>query len=329
MGSTTRALDISLTCNLRRSGEDPNEYIDREYADKVADTIASLGHRVRKVEVTGAPDEIIDKLLSSEPELVFNLAEGSDSRGREAYYPAVFEILNIPYTGGGPAIMYVNLDKRLTSKLLEVNGIRVPRGSLVASAEDIELKGLDYPLIVKPNYEGSSLGIDRGSVVEDEEEAKSRMSGMLDEFPAGLSVEEFIEGRELTVPMLEEFPGGMLEIVEYRKKGEGPNILDREVKESDHADDMLETICPAELGQEERRTVLETAGRAFRVMRTPDLGRVDIRLSDEGVPYLIEVTALPGLRPVSPMITAARCRGLDYSRVIEMIIDSAVSRYNL
>lgn len=317
---------ISLTYNLRKNENDDTEFITQEYVDHVLDSISTLGFDVTPVEVTGPPQEIIDRILDSEPDLIFNLAEGMDSEGREAYFPAIFEILDIPYTGGGPAIMYINLDKRLTLKLLEVNGIRTPKGILIKSREDKLPNDLEYPVFIKPNYEGSSLGIDENSIVDSREKAVEKIDDLIDDFPNGIDVEEFIEGRELTVPMLEEFPGKLLEIVEYRKKTESHNIMDKEVKKASDKEEMLEIICPAKLGPETRKAVLEMSYKTFEIMRTSDLGRVDIRLTDEGTPYLIEVTALPGLKPSSPMVTAAKARGLSYNNLIERIIRSARKR---
>jgi len=322
-----KPLRISLTHNLEGPEDQPSESISREYVDRVLKAISSLGYHVTPVEVTGAPEEIVDRILESEPELIFNLAEGTESQGREAYYPAIFEILDIPYTGGGPAIMYANLDKRLTLKLLNVNEIKVPKGRLIRPEDDRLPEDIEYPAFIKPNYEGSSMGIGEKSVVHSREEAAERIEEMIDNFPDGVDIEEFIEGRELTVPMLEAFPDRLLEIVEYRRKEDNYNIMDYEIKKTDKREEALETICPPELDAGVRESVLEMASRTFRIMRTPDLGRVDIRLSEEGTPYLIEVTALPGLRPISPMMTAAKQRGLSYDEVVGLIIRSAIKRY--
>lgn len=320
-------LKISLTYNLKQSDDQPNEFIEQEYVDRVREAISCLGHDVTLVEVTGPPDEVVDHILDSEPQLIFNLAEGASSKGREAYYPSMFEILDIPYTGGGPAIMYVNLDKRLTLKLLEVSGINVSRGRLVTSADDPLPDDIKFPVFIKPNYEGSSLGIGRDSIAHDRDEAEERIEKLLREFEEGLTVEEFIQGRELTVPMLEAYPGQILEIVEYEKKTGNDNILGYETKKADDKDEVLDIHCPADLEPVQRRAVLDMARKTFDLMRTADFGRVDLRLSEDGVPYLIEVTALPGLKPISPMITAARAEGLSYNDVVEHIIRSAVNRY--
>ncbi len=317
---------ITLTYNLRGKEDDATEFISREYADHVLNSISALGFDVTPVEVTGPPEVIIDDILDSKPDLIFNLAEGMDSKGREAYFPAIFEILDIPYTGGGPAIMYINLDKRLTLKLLEVNGIKVPKGILITSREDEIPDDLRFPAFIKPNYEGSSLGIGEDSIVNSREEAAERIDELIDDFPLGIDVEEFIEGRELTVPMLEEFPGRLLEIVEYRKKKEKHNIMDKEVKKASDKEEVLDIICPAQLESKTRKSVLEMSSKTFEIMRTSDLGRVDIRLAEDGTPYLIEVTALPGLKPASPMVTAAKARGLSYNGLIERIIRSARKR---
>ena len=173
------------------------------------------------------------------------------------------------------------------------------------------------------------MGITQESVAETPEEAERVVKKLLEEYSEGVIVEQYIEGRELTVPMLQAFSGYLLEIVEYKFGGEGHDIFDYDTKSSSGQDESLDTICPPELTPEERREILTLADRAFNVMRIPDFARADIRLTEDGTPYLIEVNPLPGLRPVSPLITAARAKGLSYNDVIDLIIKSAKERYGI
>jgi len=322
---------ISFTFNLRQSEDDEKqaERFSRDYVDRVVSALEELGHEVSPVEVSGPPGEVVDKLIDSRPDLIFNLAEGVGGKRRESYYPAMYELMGIPYTGGTPGLLHVGLDKRLAGKILAVRGVRVPGAALVTSECPDLPDNLEYPLFIKPNYEGSSIGITQESVVENPEEAKKVLGKLLDEYSEGVIVEQYIQGRELTVPMLEAYSGYMLEIVEYQFKGEGHDIFDYETKAGDEEDKTLNTICPPELTPEERRDVLTLADRAFNVMRVPDFARADIRLAKDGTPYLIEVNPLPGLRPVSPLITAAKAKGLSYTDVIDLIIKSAKNRYGI
>lgn len=322
---------ITFTFNLRKSEADEKqaERFSQEYVDRVVSAIEELGHHVSPVEVSGSPGEVVDNLIDSRPDLIFNLAEGVGGKRRESYYPAIYELLGIPYTGGTPGLLHVGLDKRLSGKLLAVRGIKVPQGSLITLEEPDIPDDTEYPVFIKPNYEGSSMGITQESVAESPEEAQRVVKKLLGEYSEGVIVEQYIEGRELTVPMLQAFSGYLLEIVEYKFEGKGHDIFDYDTKASGGKDESLNTICPPELTPEERRDVLTLADRAFKVMKIPDFARADIRLAKDGTHYLIEVNPLPGLRPISPLITGAEAKGLSYNDVIDLIIKSAKSRYDI
>ncbi len=321
---------ITMTFNLRKSEDEKQaELFTRDYVDKLVSALEELKHNVTPLEVSGEPGEVVDKLLESNADLIFNMAEGVGGKRRESYYPAIYQLLGIPYTGGKPGLLHVGLDKRLAGKLLAIRGIRVPQAALLTPDEPDIPDDLDFPLFAKPNYEGSSMGITQESVIESKEEADDRLPGMLEKFKEGIIVEQFIRGREMTIPMLEAFPGKLLEIVEYEFDGEEHNIFDYETKSSTEIEELIEINCPPELSKQERHEMMTLAERSFNVMDIPDFGRADIRLTDDGVPYLIEVNPLPGLRPISPMITAAEARGLSYTEVIKYIILSARRRYGI
>lgn len=323
-------IKVGLAYNARRE-DDPahGERLEEAYVADVESAIAGLGHRVVRLEMTRPAEDIVDMLLETAPDLVFNLAEGTQPAKREAFYPAIFEVLRMPYTGGGPALLRAGLNKRLTKKLLQVQGVSVPPG-FVLTREHAELPDdVTFPLFFKPNEEGSSIGVSRASVARDREEATELAADMVERFPLGVDVEMFVEGKELTVPMLEAWPDRILEIVEYSVRDDEANIMGREVKSADDASEVVETHCPARLNAVQRGRVLETAETVYRVLRTEDAGRIDLRLDPDGTPYFLEINPLPGLRRNSPVITAAEAVGLAYSEVIEMILVSAARRYGL
>ena len=320
---------ITLAYNLRKEeSEETSELLRPEEVDRIYNSISELGHTVTKVEVSGTPDEIVDGLVKSRPELVFNVAEGTSGEAREAYYPAIYEQLGLAYTGGGSSLLYVNLDKRLSEKIMNTKGIPVPHGTMVTPEEPDLPEDMPFPLIIKPNYEGTSKGIYQKSVVKDRKEAEELIRELLEKFPQGLDVEQYIEGRELTIPMLEAWPGGLLEIVEHSfKKARGKyDIYDYELKQTDEG---VEMICPAHLSPVERQNVLSVADRVFKMMPCPDLGRVDIRLHKDGTPYFIEVNPLTRIQPDGSLIIAAKHRGLEFTDVMRLVIESAARRYGL
>lgn len=130
--------------------------------------------------------------------------------------------------------------------------------------------------------------------------------------------------------MLESFPGHLLEIVEHTFSGESKyKIFDYESKTRGEDEGTVEVVCPPELSPQERHDVLALAERIFRIMPCPDLGRVDIRLHEDGTPYFIEINPLPRLLADGSMIIAAKAKGIDHAEVFDMVIRSAARRYGI
>ncbi len=322
---------IGLAYNLRREeGMAEAELLTSEDVKRLRRALESLGHSVVPIEVTGTAGQIVKRLTEARPDLIFNVAEGVGGVAREAYYPAVYRMLELPYTGSGAATLYVGLDKRLTEEILLTHGIRTPKGAVVTADRRSLPPDLPFPLIIKPNYEGSSKGIAQDSIVEDKSEAGKIIEKLLKEFPKGLTVEQYIPGREITVPWLEAWPGGLLEVVEWKISHPGEHdIVDYEIKEKGAKEGLISAVCPAELTPRQRQDILALSERAVRVLNLRDLGRIDIRLAGDGTPYLIEANPLPGLRPSFSLMTAGRAKGLKFAEVLDLIIRSAVRRYGL
>ena len=322
---------ITLAYNLRTEHTpEQAELLTEEQVARLIRLLSGLDHEVTPVEVSLPADDLVDALLRSEPDLVFNVAEGRDGPAREARFPAIYERLGLPYTGGDPSLLYVDLDKRLAAKILDERGVRVPRGTLVTPDHRDVPTDASYPVIVKPNYGGSSQGITQDSVAESAEEAREVVDRLLEDFPEGLVVEEMISGRELVVPMLEAWPGRLLEIVEAAfETDKKHDIIDYEMKRENSGTQQVEKVCPPELTPHERQAVLALAERCFSVMKCPDLGRVDIRLDGDGNPYFLEINPLPNLNRDASFMTGARAKGLEEDRVIELIVRSAARRYGI
>ncbi|HOO21600.1 MAG TPA: P1 family peptidase [Kiritimatiellia bacterium] len=325
---------ITIAYNLRTDdSEKTAELLNSEDVARLRGAIASLGHTVTEVEVSGKPNDIVDRLLTSEPDLIFNVAEGTIGSSREAFYPGLYEQLGIPFTGGNASLLHLNLDKHLAKTVLASRGIRVPQGVLITKPDQELPANLQYPLMIKPNSEGSSKGITRDSVVENEAAARQRIEMILGQYPAGIVVEEYITGKELSVPLLEAYPGKMLSIVEHtfdlEKTGSRYNIYDYEMKQGGAAASAVGVVCPAQITKQEQTRVMEMARRVFDIMSCPDMGRVDIRLHESGEPFFIELNPLPSLHPAASLMTAGAVQKLEFKDVIRLIIRSAARRYGL
>ncbi|QIA09351.1 P1 family peptidase [Draconibacterium halophilum] len=325
---------ITIAYNLRTdTTEATAELLSEEDINRISSAITSLQHTVTVIEVSGKPNAVLERLIESEPDLIFNLAEGTIGSSREAFYPGLYEQMGIPFTGGNASLLHLNLDKHLAKTVLASRGVKVPQGVLITDKERILPDNLNYPLIIKPNSEGSSKGISQDSVVETPEQALDRINKLLSHYPAGLVVEEFIGGRELSVPFIESFPGKLLDIVEHTfdlgKVGGKYNIYDYDMKQGGEAAKAVSVICPARISSNEEKAVIKLARDVFDIMSCPDVGRVDIRLHTNGQPYFIELNPLPSLHPAASLMTAAKSRGLEFRDVMRLIIRSAARRYEI
>jgi D-alanine-D-alanine ligase len=327
---------IALTHNLRLSdSEEEAEFDTEETVNALAQAIERLGHRLERFEVSGPASRTVSQLEAYSPDLIFNTAEGRRGRFREAFYPALFEELNIPYTGSDAYALAVTLDKQLTKMMLRDRGVRTPGWQFIERFADLKPEALHFPLIVKPNFEGSSKGITQDSIAENVGALKDKVRLALERYPAGVLVEEFITGRDLTVPFLQSVDneyGGVLSPVEYvidtKLAGERKyKIYDYELKTK--LDQAVTVKAPASITEEMSDRVRTMAKSVFDVLDCRDLGRIDFRLSDAGVPYFLEINALPSLEPGAGIYAAAELEGLHFDGVIAAVIESAAKRHKI
>jgi len=329
-------LRIALTFNLRLSdSEEEAEFDTEDTVNALAGAIERLGHRLERFEVSGPASRIVSRLEAYNPELIFNTAEGRRGRFREAFYPALFEELGFPYTGSDAYALAVTLDKQVTKLLLKEHNIRTPNWQFIEHASELRPGLLRFPLIVKPNFEGSSKGITQESIVETEEEARVRVAQALENYPAGILVEEYIPGRDLTVPFLEALDngfGGVLAPVEYvidPAVGNGRKypIYDYDLK-TKH-ENAVSVRAPAAISKDASIDLRRTAQEIFRALDCKDLGRIDFRLHEDGTAYFLEINELPSLEPGAGIYAAAALEGLHFDAVINSVISSAARRYKI
>lgn len=327
-----KEMRITLAFNLKtNNSEEQAELLLPQDVARLCASLQELKHTVTLVEVTGKIDEVIERLISSNPEFIFNVAEGIVGDSREALYPIIYESLNIPYTGSDASLLLLSLNKNATNSILAAQGINVPQGVFLTKENKTVPDDLKYPLIIKPNTEGSSKGITQKSIVENKVECKKRIDELLQKYPSGVLVEEFIAGKEISVPMLEAYPGQILEIVEHvidtQTMKVKYNIYDYDSKLIEN-NPYIKTVCPAKISENEYGQIMEMSKKIFRILDCRDFGRIDIRLSLDGVPYFIEINPLPSLLPDAAVAEAAKVKGINYTNVIDMILKSAIDRYN-
>ncbi|MGH7270851.1 MAG: D-alanine--D-alanine ligase family protein, partial [Polyangiaceae bacterium] len=320
------SLRIGLAFNMKRieshAGDDREaEYDAPETIQAITRAIESHGHEVVPLEAT--PD-FPRALTSSNVDIVFNIAEGMAGRSREAQVPSLCELLGVPYTGSDSATLSICLDKALAKRLLV--DVDTPAFQVLATGRE-KLRSLRYPVIVKPNHEGTSKGITGKSVCDDEVHLREVARELIDRYGQPALVEEYIFGRELTVGLLGERRPRVLPPMEVVFLGEGRRpVYDYECKQDWQRHVRYE--CPAKLTRDELRAVERACRATFLTLGCRDVARIDLRLTPAGRVYVIEVNPLPGLTPsYSDLCLIADGAKTDYRTLIGEILSGAIKRW--
>ena len=227
-------------------------------------------------------------------------------------------IVTVAVTGGATA----------GSLALSCNGVAVPRFQVLSGGDEPLDPGMDFPLFVKPIGEGSSIGISAKSLVKNEADLRAVARELIAAHRQPVIVEEYIEGKEVTVALLGN-PPRVLPIVEieFSHLPEGvPRFDCYEVKWI--YEDRI--ACPAPIDEATRSKVEATALAAFGALGCRDLCRIDMRIDSDGDPYVIDVNALPGLIPDpkehSRFPAACYAAGMSYDDIIRNILEVAMAR---
>ena len=316
---------VALTYNQKRGESDEsqeppssisNVQAEWDEAETIEAVISALRERHDVLPIE-AGDGAFDILRRERPDIVFNIAEGAYGPCREGHIPSMLEYLNLPYTASDPLTLNICLDKARAKEILAFHGLPTARFRVVAE-KSFSFNSLQYPLVVKPLYEGSSIGIMDNSLV---------------------LVEEYLPGREFTVAIIgngEE--ARCLPIVEIKfdslPSGVNP-IYSFEAKWIwDDTKNPLEIFeCPAKLSAELQAEIERICLQAYRILRCRDWCRIDVRLDANNRPHVLELNPLPGILPQpeqnSCLPKAARAAGMTYNQLINTVLDIGCKRYGI
>jgi D-alanine--D-alanine ligase len=313
---------IALTFNLKKSAaEEHAEFDSQATIDALARDLEALGHRVVPIDVSGSITRFLARLRRIAPHLVFNLAEGERGAFREAIYPALFEQLGLAHTGSSATTLALCLDKALAKSVVAATGVATPSGLLVHDVARVRerLAALPLPVIVKPNFEGSSKGITSASIVDDRGRLEPAVARALARFPEGVLVEQFIPGADLSVGW---FAGlGLLPPIRYRYRARGRfPVLDFALKQAELG---VQVEVPAALPPAVEARLRAAATRAFDELGVTGFGRADFRIDDAGQVWFLEMNPLPTLGE-SDLYLAAGQIGVSRSQLLASILGAAL-----
>lgn len=338
-------MNLAFCFNVKHTSPSKNITAQKEADYDSPETIAAIknalesgGHEVWQVEANENAYMHFFRNRRSIP-IVFNIAEGLGGEAREAHIPAMLEMLRIPYTHSGPLAQAISLDKVLTKTVLLQHDIPTPRFQLVKRINDELDTTLRFPLIAKPNSEGSSIGIFNENLVYDKLKLFERIKWLLNRYKEPVLVEEYIDGREFTVSVLGNDPPKVLPIVEQNFSifpENMPHIASYEAKwffEDSLPDVKSAYFCPAQISQTLKSAIERLSLKIYSVLDCKDVIRVDFRVDKKENIYCLEINTLPGMLADSNVVSylpiAARTAGFSYEGLINTILNEAVARYGL
>lgn len=304
-----------------------------EVVDEIANALTENGHKVSLLGIHSDVRELLDKLDDQKPDLVFNVCETfDDNYYGEMYVAAVLDMLNVRFTGTGPAGLALRQDKAVTKKLLSFHDVPCPQYATFAK-DKLEFAGkMRFPLFVKPLKKDASAGIDDKSLVTDYSALMKKIEYIHKELHDTALVEEYIEGREFYISVLGNDPVEPLPLIEldFSKLPEGYKHIYSEKAKFDEDSEVYNLInfgIATDIPTEIRNKITMIGVKAANALQILDYARVDIRLAQDGVPYVVEVNANPYLEQTAELPVAALQAGMAYSTLVNKIVEIAWTRW--
>ena len=245
-------------------------------------------------------------------ELCYNIIHGT--YGEDGGLQSYLEKLGLPYTGAGSETSRKCFDKVLTKEAFVAAGVPTPASEVITAEQ---MPSIPVPCVIKPPCEGSSVGV---QIVKTAEELAPAVAEA-GKYGKDLLVEEFIEGKELTVAI---FNGKALPVIHicprsgfYDMNNKYPSL---------YGGAGSDYICPADISPEETKAVQEAALAAYNALCVEVYGRVDVLLTADGKPYVLEINTIPGMTSASLFPKAAKAVGISFGELCTQIAEISLNQ---
>jgi len=326
---------IALILNTRRAeSEFEVEYDPPHTVELIKHGILATGHEYLFIE---ADENLVENLKALKPDLVFNRAEGLRGDSRESHVPAILEMLGIPYVGSNVLTTAIGLNKAWAKKVLLYHGISTPKFYVCKSDQEAERIREGFPYILKPNEEGSSMGITEENLVHNKTQLRTRLKQMIEEYQQPILVEQFIQGREFSTGLLGR-PSQNPEVlsileIDFSKFPEVGGIFGQRAKTV--LDSLDHYICPAQIPKKLKTLLERLSISVWYALDVKDFARIDFRMNDKEEFFFLEINPLPGMdfdteeNDLSFYPYMAMKSGYTYDELIRRLLESACARYGL
>ena len=260
--------------------------------------------------------KVYKKLEENEIEICYNTLHGRF--GEDGCIQGLLEIMGIKYTGCNVKSSAICMDKETTKNVLKENDLNIIKSVCINKGEDFyeKTKGLNYPLMVKPAKEGSSIGM---SKVSKKEELKDALD-IAYKSDNKVLIEEFLKGISATVGVLEDVKNKetfATPVLEFRTKTEWYDF------EAKYTKGLTEFILPASFDEKLTKQIQNMAINAHRALECSGVSRVDFLIYNN-IPYILEINTNPGMTDLSDLPAQSKAMGIDYNNLVQLILNTAL-----
>ncbi len=263
--------------------------------------------------------EAIHSFDFSQVDVVFLALHGG--QGEDGTVQALLDLTGKPYTGSGVLASALCMNKAMSKKIFEKEGILTPEWFLIENPDLSDISAvakriegnLGFPCVVKPNNQGSTVGL---TVVKEKQDLKGALE-FAHQYSSHILVERYIAGREVTVGVLGDIPLPVVEIIPEH------GIYDYECK---YTHGKSKYVCPAEIPENKSKEIQAIGLRAFQALGCEGYARVDFRYGEDDQFYCLEVNTLPGMTSLSLVPMAAKALGIDFPELVDRIARLALKK---
>jgi len=297
-------------------GSSTEREISLESGKAVYENLKQLGLEVIAIDInTDSKDENIRLIKSHKIDCAFVALHGRF--GEDGQVQEILDNLKIPYTGSGREASKLAMDKIASRKIFEFNGLPVPRYKIlerISYNANLQFhNNLELPLVVKPATHGSSIGL---SIIDKKKDLNKALD-LAFRFDERVLIEKYIKGREMTVGILDDKALPVIEIVPKKR------FFDYEAK---YQPGMTDYIVPAKLEEEISKKIQSIALSAHNILGCFGFSRVDMILSEDNTPFVLEVNSIPGLTSNSLLPKAAKTIGIEFTQLCIKLIELAYEK---
>lgn len=350
-----KKLRIAVLANIKENAPHWEGMAKDRWSD--LDSAKTVNALVEAIRAGGYESEYLegditlpDTIRKYQPDICFNISEGHYGDSREGQVPALLEMLRIPYTGSRVLTLALALDKPMTKRILHYHELPTPAFQVFERPDEPLNDDLNFPLFVKPSSEGTGMGVSAKSIVNNEKELHEQVDYILRKYQQTALVEDFIDGREVTVglvgnlegPVAQRLPDDLdapriiagLRFLPPMEVNLEPYLETDAVYSNRLKSEIPEEVtyfCPAELTGDQLDDLNWLAAATFRVLDAKDVSRIDFRLDrhDNFKPYILEINPLPGLSSISDIVIEAAAAGIGQTELVHMILDAALKRHGM